>query len=100
MNLFWTPNTYISYDSIVNYLSEKITQKQVDSFYFTSEEVLDLVLKNSYLFKTTGDEENIHTAIIHKCTTLYFEIDKNNNRIALLSFFDTRQNPNKRNLLK
>lgn len=65
------------------------------TFYFKCLDVVELIKSNPYLYNP-AEKISVHKAVIHKYTTLYFEIDKYSDSIILLSFFDTRQNPNKK----
>ena len=98
MKIVWTPEAIKTFDEILNYLQEEFSQKEVDTFYFETERVIGLIQKNPYLFKKST-KENIHQAVLHKYTTLYFEVKTSEKMVILLSFFETRQNPNKRKFL-
>lgn len=95
MNVVWTPEAIRTFDGTMDYLEKEFSQNQRDTFFFECHDVVELIEANPYLYKATNHNK-IHTAVIHKYTTLYFEISKESDSIILLSFFDTRQDPNKR----
>lgn len=95
MKIIWTLEAERSFDDIMDYLEKEFSQKQMDTFYFDCQNVVELIKSNPYLYMS-AEKTDIHKAVIHKYTTLYFEIDEHSDSIILLSFFDTRQNPNKR----
>lgn len=95
MKVIWTSEAEGTFDEIMDYLEKEFSQKQMDTFYFECHDVVDLIKSNPYLYKS-ADKINVHKAVIHKYTTLYFEVNTNIDSIILLSFFDTRQDPNKR----
>lgn len=82
----------------MEYLEKEFSHKQMDTFYFECQDIVELINSNPYLYKF-ADKISIHKAVIHKYTTLYFEIDTTIDSIILLSFFDTRQDPNKKTFL-
>jgi hypothetical protein len=47
------------------------------------------------MFVASGKHKNIRKAIIDKNNSLFYQVDKKNRRIYLLTFFDNRQNPKK-----
>jgi len=47
------------------------------------------------MFIASGKQKNIRKAIIDKNNSLFYQVDKKNRRIYLLTFFDNRQNPKK-----
>ncbi len=98
MKIVWTPEAVRAFDAIMDYLEKEFSQKQRDNFFFECEDVVALIKVNPYLYKPSN-KNNIHTAVIHKYPTLYFEINKQTDSVILLSFFDTRQNPNNRKFL-
>jgi plasmid stabilization system protein ParE len=98
MKILWTPEAIDTFDAIMEYLEKEFSQKQKDNFFFECHDIIDLIEANPYLYKPTN-KNNVHSAVIHKYTTLYFEINKQSGSINLLSFFDTRQNPNKKTFL-
>src|SRR5690606_11839999 len=98
MKVTWSPEAVQTFDGIMEYLETEVSQKQMDTFYFKCNDVIDLIKVNPYLYQSSK-KNNIRKAVIHKYTTLYFEISLLNNSIVLLSFFDTRQNPNKKTFL-
>ncbi len=95
MNVYWTPEAERTFEAIMDYLEKEFSQKQMDTFFFQCHDVVDLIKANPHLYRH-ADKISVHQAVIHKYTTLYFEIDKKSDSIILLSFFDTRQDPNNR----
>jgi len=98
MKVFWTSEAVRTFDAIMDYLEKQFSEKQKENFFFECADVVDLIEANPYLSKFMV-KNDLHAAVIHKYTTLFFEIDKQSDSINLLSFFDTRQNPDKKTFI-
>ena len=58
-----------------------------------TEIVIQAIQKNPGIFSCSSAHKNIRRAIIDKNNSLFYQVDKKNRKIYLLTFFDNRQNP-------
>lgn len=90
LTIKWTPKAVNSYKNTIAFISEKWSQKEVDTFKLKTKHVIELIKVRPKMFKRSK-LKNIHIAKISKQTSIFYMV-KNNNLIILL-FWDNRQNP-------
>lgn len=56
---------------------------------------INAIRKNPGIFPASIRNQEVRRAIIDKNNTFYYKIDDNNQKIYLLTFFDSRQDPEK-----
>jgi hypothetical protein len=88
----WTAEAEIAYTTILLYLEQKWTDREVRNFIYRTEEVLQLIKNNPLVYPRSKHQE-IHRALVSSQTSLYYEV--NPGKIVLLSFSDNRQDPQK-----
>ena len=93
--IIWSPKATKTFDKVIDYLTANWTEKEITVFVKETDHVVYLICKNPYLFRGS-EKENVFEGIITKHNLLLYQVDKKNNKIELLSFFDTRQNPKKK----
>ena len=86
----WTRESLRAYASIVRYLDENWTQREIDRFDDELEHVLSVISGFPRAFRR-GENENIREALIKPWNLLIYRIHKN--RIELLTFWDARRDP-------
>ena len=91
--IVWLPKAQKRYDEIICWLQEKWTDKEITHFIYRTNEILDLIAENPALYKKSG-KENVRQVAITKHNLLLYR--KKNNKVELLTFFDTRQDPRKK----
>ncbi|MEM0518189.1 MULTISPECIES: type II toxin-antitoxin system RelE/ParE family toxin [Aequorivita] len=95
MNLIWTENAEETFYEILLYISTEFSERNAQKFYDESHKMLERIALEPYLF-SVSEKKSIRKAVIHKYTTLFYFVDTETDTIYLFSFFDTRQNPNKK----
>jgi plasmid stabilization system protein ParE len=92
MQVFVTPRAESHFDSIIGYIKNKWGEQTAKQFIIKTDEIFKL-LKN---YPTIGQIEkgNIRGLQLSKQTRLLYRI--RGEKIIVLSFFDVRQNPNKK----
>lgn len=95
MKIIWSDEAENSLDEILDYLEDEFSQKVASKFKEEVHRLIQLLKENPYLFPVFA-YKNIRKAVIHKYTSLFYQIDSDKNEISLLSFFQSRQNSNKR----
>jgi plasmid stabilization system protein ParE len=95
MEIIWTKKARLTYFCVLDYLKENWTKQELIQFSNKTEVILKALTKKPYMFVASGKHKNIRKAIIDKNNSLFYQVDKKNRRIYLLTFFDNRQNPKK-----
>lgn len=93
--IIWSPQAEITFDAIIDYLITEWSNKEIENLIISTQSKIALIAKNPYLFKGS-EKENIHEVLITKHNLLLYQVSDNENKIELLAFFDTRQNPKKK----
>lgn len=89
----WSPTAIKSFQRVIDYLEQEWTQREVFRFVSKTEITIKLIASNQVKFRSSG-RENVHEVLVTKHNLLIYRIDKN--RVQLLRFYDTRQNPRKK----
>lgn len=90
-HIVWTNTSIETYNGILIYLEDFWGLKEVNNFISQTDKVLKLVAKNPYMFKAVLENKLVRKGILHQnCSFLYRIID---DRVELLAFWDTRQQP-------
>jgi len=87
----WAMEAISNLDSIIDYLSNKWTQKEIKKFYKLLDKTLALVSKNPDIFSNSELKSNVKRCVLSKQTTIYFEVK--NDSVVILTLFDNRKNP-------
>jgi plasmid stabilization system protein ParE len=93
--VIWSKRAVKSYNKILKYLEENWNEKQIDSFIFKTEKTLLQIASNTIKFRSAGKFE-VHEVLVTKHNLLIYRIK--NKKIELVSFYDTRQHPKKKNI--
>ena len=83
----------IDFDDILNYLLKNFGEVVMDKFILKVEKIVSLVSQKPKMFRHSA-KMNIHQVLITKHNLLFYRIIEN--KVELLTFFDTRQNPTKK----
>ena len=97
-NVFWTKRAQSNYFSILDYLSENWTQKEINQFINRVELVLKAIRRNPYLFSASTVNKKVRRAFIDKNNSLFYSLNTNERSIVLLTLYDNRQDPKKNTL--
>ena len=90
LNINWTAEAKQTYESVLSYLHEEWSIKEVQVFIERTESLLLIISQQPYIFKASAYKE-IRQAVIGKQNSLFYMVK--NNEIFLLTFWDNRQNP-------
>ena len=93
MEVIWSAKARITYFNVMDYLQENWTKKEMLQFSNRTEIVIRALKKNPGIFVCSNKHRNIRKAIIDKNNSLFYQVDKKNQKIYLLTFFDNRQDP-------
>ncbi len=91
--LLWTENALQELKSIIAYLENNWTKKEIRKFSKRINKLLNLIQINPELFPKTNIKKNIRKSILSKQNTIYYKFE--DGIIYILSVFDNRQDPDK-----
>jgi plasmid stabilization system protein ParE len=97
--IIWAPEAIQTLEKIVIYLSDNWSDKEVSNFLDKVENTIKILEKNPSLFRGSVSQ-NVHEALITKHNLLLYQIVEKENKVELLIFWDTRQNPAKKHQKK
>jgi plasmid stabilization system protein ParE len=93
--IIWSPQAELTFENVINYLSENWTIKQVENLLSRTNKLIGLISKNPFLFRGS-EKQKIHEVLVTKHNLLLYQINETELKVELLAFFDTRQNPKKK----
>lgn len=91
MTILWTDTAKETYSYVLDFLDETWGSKHVNNFINRSEKILNLLSKNPLIFKSITQDTSVRKGILHQNCSFLYRVNKN--RIELLVFWDTRQEP-------
>ncbi|HLG35761.1 MAG TPA: type II toxin-antitoxin system RelE/ParE family toxin [Bacteroidia bacterium] len=97
LSITWTEEAERTFAVIIKYLLEHWTEKEVRHFISETNRVIAHITVTPRMFRRSA-RKNIHEGLITRHCLLIYRVRKN--KIELLSFFDTRQNPKKKQLIE
>ncbi len=95
MKVSWTPTARKTYFKVLDYLERDWTKKEIQSFVDEVEKVLYQITNDPYIFEVSRNKKNVRKGFVTKHNILYYRIKPHKNEIELITFWDSRQNPNK-----
>ena len=96
--IIWTARAKITFYNVLNYLDENWTRKELDQFYQRTQLTLNAIRKNPSIFPVSARHKEIRKAFIDKNNVIFYKTDFQGKTIYLLTFFDSRQNPQNKSL--
>jgi plasmid stabilization system protein ParE len=95
MKAIWSEEASLTFADIINNISNRFTEREANVFLEQTFSTIDAIENYPKLYPTISVKglKNVHKAIIHPHSTLFYEIG--NNHIELLFFWDNRDNPDK-----
>lgn len=93
--VIWSKRAITSFDRVIAYLKEDWTEKEILKFVNQTNKILGLIQSDFVKFKRSG-KVDLYEVLITKHNLLIYR--DNSDRIELLVFYDTRQNPKKKKL--
>jgi plasmid stabilization system protein ParE len=91
--LIWSDEALTNLKSIIDYLENRWSVKEIKKFAQLLDKHLKLIEGNPYLFAKSDKSEVIRKSVLSRQTTIYYRII--NYEIHIITLFDNRQNPNK-----
>ncbi len=69
------------------------------TFLHQTEEIIGYLQQNPYLFRGS-EKENVFEVLVSKHNLLLYQITQAHKQVELISFWDSRQSPNKKHKAK
>jgi len=95
IEVVWSAKAKITFFKVLDYLNENWTIKEFLQFNQRTQITINAIRKNPNIFPSSSANKEIRKAIVDKNNSLFYKIDPNQQRIYLLTFFDSRQDPKK-----
>lgn len=89
--VLWTNHALQELNETFEYLELNWTLKEIQKFAFKTQNKLDLISKNPFLFQKWQRNEEVRKAVIDKNNVLYFRIK--DQTVQILSAFSTKKKP-------
>lgn len=93
LKIRWTEEASKNLDSIITYLEDNWTTKELTRFFTKLEKQISILSIFPEAFPISKKKSRVHRCVFMKQLTIYYTIE--NEHLVLLSIFDNRQNPNK-----
>lgn len=91
--LFWSEEALGNLESILDYLQNRWTEREVKHFKELLKRQLDLIIKHPFLFPVSKHHQWLRKAVLSKQTIIFYEIK--DDRINLVYLFNTSQDTQK-----
>jgi len=87
----WSDEASDNLDSIIEYLQNKWTDREIRRFFKKLDKRIDLISKNPLLFPVVDLTMNARRSVLTAQTTIYYQIKLD--VVIILSLFDNRRDP-------
>ncbi len=91
--VFWTEEAINNLESILDYLQNKWTQREIDNFKRKLGKQIELIEKNPRLFPLSKHNNRLRKAVLSKQTTIFYELV--GQIIYLVYLFNNKQDINR-----
>jgi hypothetical protein len=99
MEVIWSARAKITYFKVLDYLDDNWTKREIIQFSQRTQIVIQAIKRNPGMFPHSRKHGKIRKAYVDKNNSFFYQVDLQNNKIYLLTFFDNRQNPDKLKLV-
>jgi len=87
--ILWTEEAINNLESILDYLANRWTQREVDNFKVRLSNVIGLIQQNPKLFPISQYNSRLRKAVLSRQTTIFYEVS--GQIIYLVYLFNNRQ---------
>ncbi|MES2588777.1 MAG: type II toxin-antitoxin system RelE/ParE family toxin [Bacteroidota bacterium] len=92
--IVWSDESLSNLANIVEYLEKNWTDKEIFAFFYSVNRLIKIIKTKPLTFPHSNNLK-IRRAVLSKKITLYYSVFEDS--IVIVSLFDTRQNPKKKN---
>lgn len=93
--IHWTDSAKITFSKIVDYLSRKWTEREVEKFVIRTEEMLSMLKYYPEMCRPSLKRKNIRIGLLDKHTQIVYHYKPRKKRIEVLLFWAMKQDPAK-----
>lgn len=94
-DIVWSPEARNTYIGVLESINSQWSISEVQAFQTHVNQVLELVRQFPEIYEYS-DHSNAHRCVLSKQVSLFYRVEKEAETIELISFFDNRQDPEKR----
>ena len=91
-NIDWSDEASGNLDSIIEYLQNRWTDREIGRFFKKLDKRIDTISRNPFAFPVVDFRDNLRKCVLSEQTTIYYEIKSD--AVVILSLFDNRKDPN------
>jgi len=95
MEIKCTDKAEESFSSIIDYLSNNWSQREVENFVQKIYKVIDYIRQNPYMYVVSTKRKDVRRALVGKLTSLLYIVRERKQEIELVLFWNNRKNPKK-----
>ena len=91
----WLPEAQKTFLSVLAYLDENFTEKEVEKFAERVQQKILIIQSNPRLGTRGSKKAHVYKTVVHKKVILFYQYKPVKKEIVLLTFWNTLQNPRK-----
>ena len=92
----WTRRALNDLNSLIEFLEENWTEKEISQFAENLDHTIELISKNPKIFPASHKKPKIRKAVVDKNNVLYYRYEKQT--VELLTLFATKRDPHQRKI--
>lgn len=93
-SVIWSNEAQVSFLTGVDFIQNEWSNVEATKFIIRTENLISQISKHPFLFKAYKKSTTIRCGILHKNTTLYYEVEEKTQTIKILLFWNNQRNPN------
>ncbi len=93
--IIWSPESIDTYISILEYLEEKWTEREINNFISRVEEKLNILKQQPLIGRISNKRKKTYRTLIDKHTTLVYYYKPLKRELELITFWGNAQNTKK-----
>ncbi|MCK5907473.1 MAG: hypothetical protein KAG37_07770 [Flavobacteriales bacterium] len=93
MDIVWTKLALVTYKEILENLNFRWTKKEIKSFIGLTNDMLSSISEERIVHECVNVNLGIRKGIVHKNVSMFYNVDKSNGIIHIITFFNTKMNP-------
>lgn len=91
--IVWSNEAEKSFNEILDYISYKWSEHEAMNVISRTSEIIKQVSKHPYLFKAYKATHSIRHGILHKNTTMFYQVLEETKTIRIMLFWNNARNP-------
>jgi plasmid stabilization system protein ParE len=91
--LVWTKRALQGYESIVQYLEQQWTDKEVENFILESADFFELLIQYPSLLQRSHTYKNVYRGPMNKLTIITYRVKTRKHEIEIINIRGARQKP-------